>query len=97
MKRALACLLLLWFFYRIDPDSGLLIMDDGHATQEQCEAKATLYGYLVVPITTRPESRAITNADGTAGTKVIGYWRRTCAEGSVSRPTSTHLITITPR
>lgn len=73
MRRALACVALLWFFYRFDPVLNSLTVDGGHARQETCEAHAAQHGYLTRLIS----SRVVLGERGAP----IGRWQIACFDG----------------
>lgn len=75
MTRAIACLLLLWWFYRFDVATARVVPDGGVEDVVLCESLASLQGYLALVQSSRPVYQ-----DG----KLIGRWQRACVQGPES-------------
>ena len=55
--RWLTVALCLWWFYRIDAASLVIVPDGGLTDARLCESLAAQYGYLVLPLESRDEYR----------------------------------------
>lgn len=74
--RWLTVALCLWWFYRIDAASLVIVPDGGLTDARLCESLAAQYGYLVLPLESRDEYRP----DG----KRAGRWQIACFCGPES-------------